>query len=71
MLNSLKLWLLEQKLRLQSGKYDAYLNQVRQQDAVRNVPLRVRIAAVLLQEPKFSRMRSWAEFQRHKNMKNE
>ena len=64
---SLKLFVLEQRLRLRSGKYDAYLNQVRQKGVERDNLARLGIAQDLLREPEFSRMRSWAEYQRLRN----
>src|ERR1700728_1810215 len=62
-----KLWLREQRLRLHSGKYEAYLNQIRQDGLERNPVARMEIAGNLLKEPDFSRMRAWAEYQRLKN----
>ena len=38
MFKSFKLFVLEQRLRLHSGKYDAYLNQVRQKGLERDFP---------------------------------
>jgi hypothetical protein len=66
----LKLFVLEQRLRLHSGKHEAYLNQVRQQRLERDYPARLRIAMDLLREPEFSRMRSWAEYQRLRNSRH-
>jgi hypothetical protein len=66
-MKSFRLWLLEQRLRLHSGKYEAYLNDVRRKGLERDFPARLRLAADLLREPEFSRMRSWAEYQRLKN----
>jgi len=67
MFKSFKLFVAEQRLRLHSAKFEAYLNQVRQQGADQDYPARLRIATGLLREPEFSRMRSWAEYQRLRN----
>jgi hypothetical protein len=66
MFKSFRLWLLEQQLK-RTGKYEAYLNQVREKGSGRNYPECTKIARALLAEPEFSRMRSWAEYQRLKN----
>ncbi|MGH7169841.1 MAG: hypothetical protein ACRELG_06145 [Gemmataceae bacterium] len=70
MFKGFKLFILEQRLRLHSGKYEAYLNQVRRKGLERDFPARLRIAADLLREPAFSRMRSWAEYQRLRNARH-
>jgi hypothetical protein len=70
MFKSFKLFVQEQRLRLHSGKYEAYLNQVRQKGVERDYTTRFRIATDLLREPEFSRMRSWAEYQRLRNSRN-
>lgn len=57
-----KLWLLKQRLHLQSGKYEAYLNQIQEQEPV-SVADRIDIAQRLLHQPPFSRMQCWAEHQ--------
>jgi len=67
MFKRFKLFLLEQRLRLHSGKYEAYLNQIREKGVERDYPARLHIAIDLLHEKKFSRMRSWAEYQRLQN----
>jgi hypothetical protein len=67
MFKSFKLFVLEQRLRLHSGKYEAYLNLVRDKGVERDYPARFSIAAELLRAPEFSRMRSWAENQRLQN----
>ena len=46
-----KLFVLEQRLRFHSGKYEAYLNRVREKGVERDYPARFRIAADLLREP--------------------
>jgi hypothetical protein len=61
------LWFLEQRLRTHSGKYDAYLYSVAQQQAERNTLKRIEIANDLLHQPDLSRMQSWAEYQRRQN----
>lgn len=67
MFKSFKLFVLEQRLRLHAGKYEAYLNRVREKSVERDYRTRAHIAADLLKEPEFSRMRSWAEYQRLRN----
>lgn len=67
MFKSFKLFVLEQRLRLHSGKYEAYLNLVCEKGVERDYPARFSIATELLREPEFSRMRSWAEYQRLRN----
>jgi hypothetical protein len=67
MFKSFKLFVAEQRLRLHSAKYEAYLNQIRQKGAEEDYSARFRIAMSLLREPEFSRMRSWAEYQRLRN----
>jgi hypothetical protein len=71
MFMSFRLWLMEQRLRFRSGKFEAYLNQVRQKGVERDYPARLQIAMGLLREPEFSRMRSWAEAQRLQNAQQE
>src|SRR5947209_8559476 len=66
-----RLFLLEQRLRLHSGKYEAYLNRIRQKGLERNNPARLRIAVDLLRQPEFSRVRCWAEYQRLRNSEQE
>ena len=67
MLKGFRLWLLEQRLRLHSGKYEAYQNEIRRKGLQTDYPACLRLASELLREPEFSRMRSWAEYQRMKN----
>ena len=67
MFKSFKLFLLEQRLRRHAGKYDAYLNRVREKAVERDNTARMGIAVGLLREPEYSRMQSWAEYQRLKN----
>ncbi len=67
MLKPFSLWLLEKRLRLHTGKYDAYLNQVFESRVEYDFPGRIQIAMKVLKEPKFSRMRAWAEYQRRQN----
>jgi hypothetical protein len=66
MFKSLRLWCLKQRL-WRVGKYDAYLNQVRESACYSNDQECVKIAKALLAEPAFSRTRSWAEYQRLRN----
>jgi hypothetical protein len=66
MFNRFRLWLLEQQLR-RTGKYEAYRNQVLQKGCDQNHAECTKLARALLAEPEFSRMRSWAEYQRLKN----
>jgi hypothetical protein len=70
MFKSFRLFVMEQRLRLHSGKYEAYLNQVHQKGVERDYPARLHIAKHLLGEPEFSRMRSWAEYQRLRNARH-
>ena len=67
MFQRIKLWVVEQRLRLHSGKHEAYLNGIRQQGLERDYPERFRLATELLHQPEFSRTRSWVEYQQLRN----